>query len=198
MRKTFAVFPALALAAALFAQAPAVTKSTSFAPRKADEFVIHMVDGSQKLLSSYRGKVVVMAFMYTTCTHCQAMAGSLAKIQSEYSDKGVQVLGVTFDNGAANNVTSFIKITGANFPVGFSTADQVLKFMHVDGDYFVPMLAFLDRTGTIRFQVVSDGDPNSAADKFLTDREPSIHKELDQLLKTPVRTTSARQARPKS
>ena len=48
---------ALALAAAAFAQQ---------IPRPAGEFAIGMNDGSQILLSQYSGKVVLLAFMYTT------------------------------------------------------------------------------------------------------------------------------------
>ena len=62
--------------------------------------MIQMPTNKQLLLSSFRGKTVVMAFMFTTCPHCQKMAGILAQIQKEYADKGVQVLGVTFDPGA--------------------------------------------------------------------------------------------------
>ena len=35
-------------------------------PRPSPEFVINMTNGSQLLLSQYTGKVVVLAFMYTT------------------------------------------------------------------------------------------------------------------------------------
>jgi len=35
-------------------------------PRPAGEFVISMNDGSQVLLSQYSGKVVLLAFMFTT------------------------------------------------------------------------------------------------------------------------------------
>jgi cytochrome oxidase Cu insertion factor (SCO1/SenC/PrrC family) len=197
MRKIFVVVPALAIAAALLAQSPSAAKAPGapkapaaavsappvVPPRKADEFVIHLTDGPDKLLSSYRGKVIVLAFMYTTCPHCQHTAGVLAKVQTEYAAKGVQILGVTFDSNAQRGVPGFIQISGANFPVGYSTEDQVRKFMHLEGDYFVPMLAFIDKTGMIRSQVVSTGDPNSAADKFLLDQENTIRKELDKYLK---------------
>jgi cytochrome oxidase Cu insertion factor (SCO1/SenC/PrrC family) len=36
------------------------------APRKSPEFAIQMPDGTQTLLSHYRGKVVLLAFFYTT------------------------------------------------------------------------------------------------------------------------------------
>jgi hypothetical protein len=35
-------------------------------PRPAGEFAIGMTNGSQVLLSQYAGKVVLLAFMYTT------------------------------------------------------------------------------------------------------------------------------------
>lgn len=198
MRRIFAVISATALATALFAQAPAATKTTQATPRPAGEFVIHMNDGSQKLLSSYKGKVVLMAFMYTTCSHCQHTAGILAKVNNEYGPKGVQILGVAFDQTAQQGIPAFLKMTGANFPVGFSTPDQVVKFMHSYGDYYVPMMAFIDRAGTVRTQIVSYGEPNGDADKFLgEEQETNIHKELDKLLKAPVHATTATKSTPK-
>jgi len=47
----------------------ALATAPSFAqqvPRPAGEFAINMSDGSQVLLSQYNGKVVLLAFMFTT------------------------------------------------------------------------------------------------------------------------------------
>ena len=57
-------------------------------PRKSPEFVIHLTDGSQKLLSSYRGKTIAMAFMFTTCPHCQKTAGVWPKSRLNMRLKG--------------------------------------------------------------------------------------------------------------
>jgi peroxiredoxin len=199
MRKLFSLIPALTLAAGLSAQtkAPATKASVAApaakpaapapqAPRPAGEFVIHMTDGSQKLLSSYRGKVVVMAFMYTTCTHCQHTAGVLATINKEYADKGVQILGVAIDSGAQQGIPTFLKITGANFPVGFASTDQALKFLHAPAEgWYVPMLAFIDRKGMIRYEnIVSDTDDGSAG-KFIQSQEVNIPNEINKYLKAP-------------
>ena len=54
--RTFCAF--FLLAASAF---PAVVP-----PRKSPEFAIQMPDGKQTLLSTYRGKVVLLAFFYTT------------------------------------------------------------------------------------------------------------------------------------
>lgn len=174
--------------------ASTATKSTAkagFVPYMAPEFVIKQADGSEKILTSYRGKkVVVMAFMYTTCPHCQHTAGVLAKIQTEYEPKGAQVLGVTFDTAAQKNLPGFIQMTGANFPVGYSTPELVTKFMRSGDDYYVPMLAFIDKTGMVRYQVISHGEPNSDADKFLADQETTIRRQIDKYLAAP--TTAAK------
>ena len=137
--------------------------------------------------------------MYTTCSHCQHAAGLLAKIQTDYSAKGVQVLGAVFDADASHGIPGFLKLTGANFPVGFSTPEQVVKFMKANGDYYVPMMAFIDRAGTVKSQIVSYGDPNSAADKFLSgdDEENNIRKEIDKYLKSGAPAATPKQA-PKS
>src|SRR5580658_3671514 len=115
----------IGLASALFAgEAP---KRAPVVPRKAAEFVFQMVDGPQQLLSMYKGKTIVLAFMYTTCPHCQKTAQLLAKVQTEYAAKGVQILGATFDPGAKGRVQQFNKSLGLNFPCGYSYQGAVLE-----------------------------------------------------------------------
>ena len=122
----------LLLATEAFTAAPQV-------PRKAAEFVIQMPDNKQLLLSSYRGKTVVLAFMFTTCPHCQKMAGVLAQVQKEYADKGVQILGVTFDQNAASQVQRFVQIFGVNFPCGYSNLKSVMDFEQITNPPFGPI-----------------------------------------------------------
>src|SRR5258708_18431427 len=100
---------------------PALTFGAAHLPRKAPEFAIQMPEGKQVLLSSFKGKVVVMAMMFTTCPHCQHTAQVLSKVNTEYAGKGVQILGVTFDKDAPANVQQFNKMFGVNFPTGYST-----------------------------------------------------------------------------
>jgi len=145
-------------------------------PRKAPEFVIQSPDGKQQLLSAYRGKIVVLALMFTTCPHCQKTAGILAQVQKEYGDKGVQILGAAFDQGAAFQVQQFIKMFGVNFPCGYSNQKAVMDFLQVTEPPFVPDLVFIDKTGMIRSQYVGD-------EKFLSNQEVNIRAELDKMLK---------------
>src|ERR1700761_54874 len=112
MRKLFVLGALVASAIAGQAFAGQAAKKGPIVPRKAPEFVFNMVGAPQQLLSTYKGKTVVIAFMFTTCPHCQKMAQMLTQIQKEYADKGVQVLGATFDSGAASRVKQFNKDLG--------------------------------------------------------------------------------------
>ena len=191
MRKMLAL--ALLALPALTLSAAQPNATGQHVPRKATEFAIQMPDGPQVLLSSFKGKVVVMAMMYTTCPHCQHSAQVLSKVNTEYAGKGVQVLGVTFDNGAAQRVQQFNKMFGVNFPTGYSTEAVVRPFIGLapDEPYFVPMLVFIDKAGMVRSQYIGD-------EKFLSNQEVNIRAEIDKLLKSgataPATATAAKKA----
>lgn len=163
----------MALAASIIA-APAFGAQI---PRKAPEFVFHMVGGPEQLLSSYKGKPIALAFMYTTCIHCQKVAGTLTKVQEEYKAKGVQVLGAVFDKGADSRAVEFHQKFAPNFPVGYSDSRSVLEFLGLppDDPYFVPILVFIDKRGMIRSQYIGD-------ETFLGQQEKNIRLELDKML----------------
>ncbi|HYA18316.1 MAG TPA: TlpA disulfide reductase family protein [Bryobacteraceae bacterium] len=180
----------LILLAALAASVSGLLLFGATVPRKAPEFVFKMTDGTQQLLSQYRGKTIVLAFMYTTCPHCQHTAQVLTKVQTEYKDRGVQVLGACFDDGAAFRTQQFNTQLGLNFPVGISSPGPVLEFVQhpASEPYFVPILVFIDKTGMIRSQYIGD-------EKFLNQQETNIRLELDKMLKAPA---AAPKAAPKS
>lgn len=155
-------------------------------PRKAAEFVFQNVGGQPQLLSAYKGKTIVLAFMYTTCPHCQKTAVVLAKVQDEYAAKGVQVLGAVFEQGAASRALQFHKQLGLNFPVGYSEAGPVLDFLQhpINEPYFVPILVFIDKRGTIRSEYIGD-------ETFLSKQEVNIRAEIDKMLKTDAPVAAA-------
>src|SRR5256885_11893065 len=78
-------------------------------PRKSPEFTITDPAGKQILLSSFKGKIVVMPFMFTTCPHCQREAQMLTKLQKEFAARGVVMLGTVFTDANAAITSQFIK-----------------------------------------------------------------------------------------
>ena len=175
----------LLILAGLLTAAPVV-------PRKAAEFVIQKTSGEQLLLSAYRGKPVVLALMYATCSHCQHTAGLLNKISKDYSAKGVQVLGAVFNEGDVMRSDAFNKQFQIAFPCGYSNGLAVTSFLQWSPSepYYVPILVFIDKTGMIRKQVIGD-------EKFLDNatEEANIRAEIDKLLKPAVVSSAKKSAK---
>src|SRR5947209_4588459 len=96
-------------------------------PRSTPEFAINTTDGRQILLTQYRGKTVILAFILTTCSHCQQTIGILSKLQPEYAARGVQVLACAIEDSAKQNVPGFIGQFHPTFPVGYSPRDSVYE-----------------------------------------------------------------------
>lgn len=142
----------VALGVSALAAAPPV-------PRPAKELEIDQPNGKHILLSSLRGKVVVIQFLFTTCPHCQAYSGTLTKLQNEYGPKGLQCVGGAFneaDNAMVNNYVNQYKV---GFPVGVMLRETVTNFMgfSVMDRLVVPQIAVVDRKGQIREQ--SEANP---------------------------------------
>jgi thiol-disulfide isomerase/thioredoxin len=167
---------ATALLAALFTSGLAV-QAAAPVPRPSKEFTITLPDGKQQLLSSYRGKVVMAAFMFTTCPHCQALSKVITKLQGELGPRGFQAYGAVFNdevntpNPASNaQVTgAFVSQFGVGFPVGYAPRASVLSFLGVSEieSWVVPQIAIIDRKGVIRAQSASRGTTELQTETYL-------------------------------
>lgn len=151
-------------------------------PRPAGELVVSLNGGEQVLLSQYRGKVVVLELLLTTCPHCQRCARTIQSVWQEYAPKGVQALGAAVNDEARTDLIRFLAMTGAHFPVG--TADKALgyKFLQVDnqeGPVYFPQLVLLDRKGQIRYQFDGTND-------FFKEEDKNLRAALDKLLAEPA------------
>ncbi len=146
-------------------------------PRPAPEFAIKLPNGEQLLLSQFRGKVVALEFLLTTCPACQEASRLLQKLYVEYGPKGFQPIGVAFNDMAMMLVPDYIKDLRLTFPVGVGTRESVLDFLQHPPflRMLVPQLVFVDRKGVIRAQY-------SADDPFFADKEKNMRLQIESLL----------------
>jgi len=176
---------ALALAATLVAaaQEPPIV-------RPSPEFKIRFVDGSQNTLSSYRGKVVALLFVHTTCPHCQHASEVFSRLFTEYGSRGFQPIDVAFNPMANLSVRDFIKDHNINYPVGFDSPENVMGYLGFSlmDRYVVPQVVWIDRKGNIRSQT-----PPMGEDKLL--QESYWRNMIETLIKEPIggpKTTTQR------
>jgi len=159
-------------------------------PRRAPEFAFQLPGGQQVLLSEYRGKVVLLEMLYTTCPHCQHSAQLLSRLSKEYGPRGFQPLGVAFNDMASMLVPDFIKQAQASFPIGYAPRDPVLAFLQHPSilRFVVPQMVLVDRKGMIRSQTAAEGD-----EAFY--EEKSLRAKIEALLKEPP--AASKKAAPK-
>ena len=149
------------------------------AVRKAPELTFTIPGEGQKTLSQYRGKVVALEFIFTTCPHCKAASHIMTKLQQEYGPRGLQVIDVAVNPNADLLVENFAKEEQVNFPVGWTPSDTMTTFMGFSSArYVVPQLVLIDRRGSIHYQTPATEDEKW--DKLM--QEASIRQHIEQLL----------------
>ena len=136
-------------------------------PRPAKEFTVATPQGQQILISSLKGKVAVVQFLFTWCPHCQAFSKVLTQLNTEYGPRGFQALGVAFNDQPdspedkiplKDKVLAYSK-EYAGFPVGVSNRSAVLSYLGISEleRIGVPQIIIIDRKGVIREQSTSQG-----------------------------------------
>jgi len=100
-----------------------------------------------------------MAFMVTTCTHCQAVSRELETLYAEMKGRGLRVIGCVFDEGA--DPLAFSRKQQLSYPVMSVPRTTVEQFMGIAPGSRIgtPQLAFVDRRGMIRAQSAVAGSP---------------------------------------
>jgi peroxiredoxin len=127
-------------------------------PRPAPDFAMTTEDGSRVSLKQYRGKVVLLAFVLTTCPHCQKATGAFKQLETELGPKGLQVLEAAVEDGAKDHLAGFKTQFQQNFPVGWSdhaNAEPVIE-PTPNSLMLMPQVILIDRKGRIVVQFSGD------------------------------------------
>jgi len=144
--------------------------------RKAPEVAFTVPGKGQELLSQYRGKVIALEFIFTTCPHCQAASHIMSRFQNELGSRGFQAIDIAFNDNADLLVGDFIKEQQTTFPVGWTTRDQVLAFLGISAvdRFVVPQLVLIDREGMIHYQTPPLGDEESYKEGVIRSRVEAL------------------------
>lgn len=152
-------------------------------PRPAPDLTIHLAPNKTLKLSQYRNKTVVLAFILTYCSHCQAVVRGLIKDQAELNAQGLQVVAVAIEDMAATAVPGFVRQFAPGFPVGYVSSAEAVNFLQhppMKG-FYMPALVFIDKTGQIRAQY-------EGRDEMLKEatQEKTVRDKIQEMLNTPA------------
>ena len=164
-------------------------------PRPAPELVIKSATGQEQLLSKFRGKVVAVEFLLTTCPHCQKASQNMQKLYKELGPQGFQPVGIAINEMANMLIVDYAKQFSLTYPIGHSHRDAAMQFLAhpVMMSMLMPQLVVIDRKGIIRHQF-------PGGDKFFDNEEKNLREVLLPLLKagggTAATPTSAAPKKP--
>ena len=136
-----------------------VTWAQAVVPRPAPDLRITDPSGHILSLSAYHGRVVLLAFILTTCSHCKEASKGFEQLLGELGPRGLEVLEAAFDEHA--DVADYRKQLGVSFPVGVSSRERAFAFLGISGNRRIgtPQVVLIDRAGIIRAQSAPEGSP---------------------------------------
>lgn len=97
------------------------------------------LDGTAISLAAWQGKVVVLNYWATWCVPCRKEIPEFNRIHEELASKGVEVVGISMDEGGAEAVKPYLTQNPMNYTVGTGTG--VMEQL--------PVTVVLDRKGNM-------------------------------------------------
>lgn len=140
----------------------AVTNAWDLPPLLLDD-----LDGGQRNLYDWRGKVIVLNFWASWCGPCQSEIPHLVRYQQDYQGAGLQVIGVALDE--TRKVRNVVRTLRINYPVLVADPekDQSLLRLWGDAQQVLPYSVVIGRDGHIHFTQVGIMDEETFDDYVL-------------------------------
>ena len=130
-------------------------------------------------LQDYRGKVLLIDIMSTTCPHCLLLSTTLEKVKEKFGDK-VGILSVVLPPDNQSTVAKYRAVNKITVPIACDQGQMTVSYMnatpstaHID----VPHLFVIDQRGMIRNDFSYSNDDRSVFEG------PGLFAEIEKLLK---------------
>ena len=123
-------------------------KSTS---AKAPDFELVNSEGKTVRLSSLEDKVIILNFWATWCGPCRMEIPGFVDLYNEYNSDGLEIIGVSVDQGGWDAVKPFIERYKINYPVLMYNYQVVMDYGGIQG---IPTTFLINRKGEIVEKIV--------------------------------------------
>jgi hypothetical protein len=155
-------------------------------PRKSPDFIINEPSGKQLLLSSFKGKVVMVEFFFLRSASCLNVAQTMNRLNADLGPRGFQPIAIAFPapqsdaNGPlVGQMVGALKLT---YPVGHTNKEDVDQYLSRGAGEMlrIPQVVIIDRAGMIRVQTGGhDGN-------LKLENESYLRATLEPLLNEPL------------
>jgi len=126
---------------------PTTSKSLP-TPKRITKLGSMEINNQRMTLADFKGKVVVLDFYATWCEPCRAETPHLVNLQQQYSNQGLQVIGLNVGgDDDRDKVPAFAKEFSISYPLGFPDDDFVDQYLSDNQN--IPQSFVFDRNGTL-------------------------------------------------
>jgi thiol-disulfide isomerase/thioredoxin len=103
--------------------------------------------GRRFSLANYKGKVVLLNFWATWCPPCRAEIPDLIKLQKQYRDQGLRIIGVTYPPQKSVEVRRYLRRVRVNYRIATGTKATKALFTRSET---LPMTVIIDQGGVVQ------------------------------------------------
>jgi peroxiredoxin len=112
----------------------------------APDFELKSLDGRTAKLSDYRGKIVLLNFWATWCAPCRVEMPALMDLYDKYRAQGLEIIGVSMDDGGQERVGKFVNEMKINYPILLGNSSVADNY---GGLRLLPQTVIITRDGKI-------------------------------------------------
>ncbi|MBW7857163.1 MAG: TlpA family protein disulfide reductase [Leptonema sp. (in: Bacteria)] len=138
------VIISILIAIAAYQRVPMYQTASQMEAKPAPEFELIDLEGNRVSLNDAKGKVVLLNFWATWCLPCRVEIPILKSLESELSNHGLEVWGITQESKAT--VTPFVIEKGMNYRILFDSDGSVSNLYNIVG---YPTIVMINRDGQI-------------------------------------------------
>ncbi len=124
------------------------------------------LDGQPWRLSDHRGSVILVNFWATWCPPCRMETPGLVSLYNQYRGKGLEVVGISMDDGGPDAVRQFVERYKITYPVALPKPDSPLA----SAISSLPTTLLIDRQGRV------------ARTYYGAEDEATFRRDVDRLL----------------
>jgi peroxiredoxin len=126
------------------------------APRRAPGFALVDLKRQFHDLADYRGKILVLEFMKTTCPQCAAFTDTLAQVEKKYGDKVAILAVANVNTDTPQQLSQYIAGHHLDYPLLLDQGQMMYSYILSPEHADLPHVYVIDANGYIRFDYVYD------------------------------------------